>query len=58
MHEIDALLLELNKHNILAQIIISVIKETTKIDYWSSNRPLARSPKDFAIELKKVYDKL
>ena len=57
-HKINSLLFELNNHEELANYIISLIEEPTKIDYLRSNLPLPRSPKDFAIELKKVYDKL
>ena len=58
MHEINSLLFELNNHKELAQIIISLIKEPTKIYYLRSNLPLPRSPKNLAPELKKFYDKL
>ena len=57
-HQFNSLLFELNNHEALANLIISVINEPNKIDYLRSNLPLPRSPEDLAAELKKVYDKL
>ena len=57
-HEQNSLLFELNNHKELANLIVSVINEPTKIDYLRSNITTPRSPKDLARELKKVYDKL
>ena len=57
-HKVNSLLFELNNHEELANHIISLIKEPSKIDYLRSNLPSPRSPKDLAMELKKVYNKL
>ena len=54
----NSLLFELNNHKELAKIIISLIKEPSKIDYLRSNLPIPRSPKDLVSELKKVYEDL
>ena len=57
-HEFNSLLFELNNHKELANLIIKVINEPNKINYLRSNIPTPRSPKDLALELKKVYEKL
>ncbi len=55
-HNFDSLLFELNNHKELANHIVSLINEPSKISYLRSNLPNPRSPKDLALELKKVYE--
>ena len=56
-HNINSLLFELNNHKELANLIINLINEPSKINYLRSNIPKPRSPQDLGIELRKVYEK-
>ena len=56
-HNFNSLLFELNNHKELANLIINLINEPSKINYLRSNIPKPRSPQDLGLELRKVYEK-